>query len=134
MLIVFGRRGAGVACATIPARYCHGASFGFAGPKAPHGPWKISFFEKSWLTMITLTGMTWNHTRGLLPLVATAQRFSELHPNVTIEWHRRSLQEFADSPIEQLAERFALLIIDHPFAGYAATHPTLLALDELLPT
>ncbi|HJZ47561.1 MAG TPA: extracellular solute-binding protein [Roseiflexaceae bacterium] len=82
---------------------------------------------------ITLTGITWNHTRGFLPLIATAQRFGELHPDVTIEWHKRSLQEFADAPIERLAERFDLLIIDHPFAGYAAAHPTLLALDELLP-
>jgi multiple sugar transport system substrate-binding protein len=81
----------------------------------------------------TLTGITWNHTRGYLPLVATAQRFGELHPGTTIEWHRRSLQEFADAPIERLAERFDLLIIDHPFAGYAAAHPTLLPLDQHLP-
>src|SRR5829696_7345934 len=82
---------------------------------------------------VTLSGMTWNHTRGLLPLVATAQRFSELHLDVTIEWHKRSLQEFADAPIERLAERFDLLIIDHPFAGYAAGHPVLVPLDEHLP-
>ena len=31
-----------------------------------------------------LTGITWNHTRGYLPLVATAQRFSEMHPEVEI--------------------------------------------------
>jgi multiple sugar transport system substrate-binding protein len=85
------------------------------------------------MSSVTLTGITWNHTRGFLPLVATAQRFSELHPDVTIEWQKRSLQEFADAPIERLAERFDLLIIDHPFAGYAATHPVLLPLDELLP-
>ena len=85
------------------------------------------------MSSIKLTGITWNHTRGFLPLVGTAQRFSELHPDITIEWHRRSLQEFADAPIEQLAKRYDLLIIDHPFAGYAANHPTLLALDELLP-
>jgi multiple sugar transport system substrate-binding protein len=81
----------------------------------------------------TLTGITWNHTRGYLPLVATAQRFMETHPDVTIEWRKRSLQEFADYPIEQLVERFDLLIIDHPFVGYAAAHPTLLPLDEHLP-
>ncbi len=80
-----------------------------------------------------LNGITWNHTRGYLPLVATAQRFMETHSGVTIEWHKRSLQEFADYPIERLAERFDLLIIDHPFAGYAAAHPTLLPLDEHLP-
>jgi multiple sugar transport system substrate-binding protein len=78
-------------------------------------------------------GITWNHTRGFLPLVAAAQRYGELHPGVSIEWRKRSLQEFADAPIERLADRFDLLIIDHPFAGHAAAHPTLLALDELLP-
>ncbi len=32
--------------------------------------------------MIKLKGITWNHTRGLLPMVATSQRFTELHPEV----------------------------------------------------
>ncbi len=80
-----------------------------------------------------LTGITWNHTRGILPLLATAQRFGELYPDIEITWEKRSLQAFADYPIERLAENFDLLIIDHPFAGHAAAHPTLLALDEYLP-
>ena len=81
---------------------------------------------------ITLTGITWNHTRGYLPMVATAQRFSELHPDIEIVWHKRSLQEFADYPIERLVERFDLLVIDHPFAGQAAAQNVLLPLDEHL--
>ncbi len=84
--------------------------------------------------VVTLNGITWNHTRGYLPLVATAQRFSELHSTISITWHKRSLQDFADYPVNQLAERFDLLIIDHPFVGYAAHHPVLLPLDEYLPT
>src|ERR1044072_7384429 len=78
--------------------------------------------------------MTWNHTRGYLPMVATAQRFSELNSDVRIDWQVRSLQEFADFPIEQLAGRFDLLVIDHPFSGYAASHDVLLPLDEWLPS
>ena len=81
----------------------------------------------------SLTGITWNHTRGYLPLVAAAQRFADRDPDVEIVWHKRSLQEFADAPIERLAESFDLLVIDHPFVGYAARHPTLLPLDEYLP-
>jgi multiple sugar transport system substrate-binding protein len=81
----------------------------------------------------TLNGITWNHSRGYLPLVATAQRFMDRHPGVTINWQKRSLQAFADEPVERLAERFDLIIIDHPFAGYAAVHPTLVPLDEHLP-
>lgn len=81
---------------------------------------------------ITLNGIAWNHTRGFVPLVATAQRFGELHPNVEIHWHKRSLQAFADFPVEQLVEQYDLLIIDHPFAGKAAAKQLLLPLDEWL--
>lgn len=83
--------------------------------------------------MIKLRGITWDHTRGLLPMVATAQRFGERHPGVEIVWEKRSLQQFADQPIQKLAESFDLLVIDHPFVGYAAAHPVLLPLDEHLP-
>lgn len=83
--------------------------------------------------MRRLRGITWDHSRGLVPLVATAQRFQELHPEVEISWEKRSLQAFADQPIQELAKRFDLLVIDHPFVGYAAAHPVLLPLDEYLP-
>jgi multiple sugar transport system substrate-binding protein len=84
-------------------------------------------------TMTKLRGITWNHTRGYMPMVATAQRFSELFPDIEISWEKRSLQQFADSPIEKLADVYDLLVIDHPFAGYAAAHDVLLPLDEFLP-
>src|SRR5215470_8994459 len=80
-----------------------------------------------------LTGITWNHTRGFVPMVATAQRFAETHSGIEILWQKRSLQAFGDQPLEQLAPQFDLLVIDHPFAGYAASNPVLLALDENLP-
>ncbi len=82
--------------------------------------------------MIELRGITWNHTRGYLPMVATSQRFSELHPDVAIHWQKRSLQEFADLPLGQLVERFDLLVIDHPFIGMAAESGFLLPLEEHL--
>ncbi|HEX4021691.1 MAG TPA: extracellular solute-binding protein [Acidobacteriaceae bacterium] len=81
---------------------------------------------------IHLKGITWNHTRGYLPMVATAQRFSEMNPNVRIAWETRSLQDFADAPIQKLAHTFDLLVIDHPFSGYAATHDVLVPLDECI--
>src|ERR1700751_1130589 len=83
--------------------------------------------------MVELTGITWNHTRGYLPMVATAQRFSELHADVSITWHKRSLQAFADAPLADLAARFDLLVIDHPSIGEAVRHGLLLPLDEHLP-
>ena len=79
-----------------------------------------------------LRGITWNHTRGYLPMVATAQRFNELHPEVTIEWSVRSLQAFADEPLARLAERFDLLVIDHPSIGAAVENGLILPLDSYL--
>lgn len=82
---------------------------------------------------ITLKGITWNHSRGLLPMVATAQRFSELHPHVHITWEKRSLQAFADFSIQELAAQFDLLVIDHPWAGFAAKTKSIIPLDDYLP-
>lgn len=81
---------------------------------------------------ITLKGITWAHSRGYTPLVAVSQRFSELNPGINIEWEQRSLQKFADAPLENLAEAYDLLIIDHPWAGFAATNGILLPLNEYL--
>ena len=82
---------------------------------------------------IRLRGIAWNHSRGFTPMVATAQRYGELYPHVEITWEKRSLQAFADAPIEKLAEQFDLLVIDHPFAGFAAQHPVLHNLNQIAP-
>ncbi len=82
---------------------------------------------------IHLKGITWNHSRGFTSAVATAQRFHELNPNIEITWEKRSLQAFADEPINELAERYDLLIIDHPWTGFAARTGVIVPLDEYLP-
>lgn len=76
-----------------------------------------------------LRGMTWDHSRGFLPMVATAQRYGEAHPDVQIVWEKRSLQEFADYPVEKLAATYDLVVIDHPFIGHAARRGLFLPLD-----
>jgi multiple sugar transport system substrate-binding protein len=80
-----------------------------------------------------LKGITWGHSRGYTPLVAAAQRFSELHPDISIAWDKRTLQQFADYPIEDLTKEYDLLIIDHPWVGRAAALGCVLRLDEHLP-
>ena len=80
-----------------------------------------------------LKGITWNHSRGFTSVVATAQRFTELYPDVYIIWEKRSLQQFADMSIQQLAEKYDLLVIDHPWAGFAAGTKSILPLDDYLP-
>jgi len=66
-------------------------------------------------------------------MTATAQRFEELNPNVRISWNKRSLQAFADEPIDELAIRYDLLVIDHPWAGFAAQTGVIVPLNEWLP-
>ena len=82
---------------------------------------------------VLLKGITWSHSRGYTSITAVSQRFCELNPGVSIEWEKRSLQEFADAPIENLAKAYDLLIIDHPWAGFAAATGILLPLNEYLP-
>lgn len=67
---------------------------------------------------IQLTGIAWDHSRALPPLVATAQRYEETHPGVRIQWKKRTLDEFGHAPIDQLATQFDLIVIDHPWSGF----------------
>lgn len=79
-----------------------------------------------------LSGITWGHSRGITPLLAASQRYAELHPGVQINWTKRTLQEFADFPIEKLTSDYDLLIIDHPWVGCAAATRCVLPLNEYL--
>jgi len=82
---------------------------------------------------ILLRGVTWDHTRGLLPMVATSQRFHERFPHIDIAWTKRSLQEFADKPMDELVGEFDLLVIDHPWVGSASASGALVNLAGNLP-
>lgn len=82
--------------------------------------------------MVELRGMSWDHPRGMAPLCATAERFEQEHPDIHITWDARSLAAFGEQPIEKLAERCDLLVIDHPFVGRAARIGCLTPLDTLL--
>lgn len=93
-------------------------------PARPEGPRFL---------MIELNGITWDHTRGYVPMVATAQRFSEMDPEVAIRWEKRSLKQFGDLALNELVEKFDLLVIDHPFIGAAAEAQMLLPLEKYLP-
>jgi len=83
--------------------------------------------------MIELKGIAWNHSRGFVSVVATAQRFEELNPGISITWEKRSLQAFADAPLEKLAESYDLIVMDHPHTALAAREKVLLPLDQHLP-
>lgn len=84
------------------------------------------------MKQLTLRGITWNHSRALTPLVATAQRYEELHSGVRILWEKRTLHEFGHADLATLARNFDLLVIDHPMAGDAERTGVLTDLLPLL--
>ena len=78
---------------------------------------------------VRLNGITWSHPRGYEPLVACAKIWKE-RTGVEIIWYKRSLQDFESFPVEELAQRFDLLVIDHPHVGEITAKKCLLPFDE----
>ncbi len=82
--------------------------------------------------MIVLNGITWDHDRGLLPLLETTKNFRKLYPDINIRWKKRTLKEFGDFPVEELAKEYDLLLIDHPFSGEAYEHGILIDYNQYM--
>lgn len=82
---------------------------------------------------VHLTGIAWDHSRALPPLVAAAQRYEETHPGTRIHWQKRTLDEFGHAPIEELAQKYDLIVIDHPWAGYCFEKRLVLDLAQAAP-
>jgi multiple sugar transport system substrate-binding protein len=82
--------------------------------------------------MIHLRGVSWDHVRGLGGVRATADAFAMSDAGVRIEWAARSLQAFADEPVDRLAERFDLVVLDHPAIGFAVARGCVVPLDQYL--
>ena len=47
-------------------------------------------------------------------------------------WEARSLQDFADYPVDELAKRYDLIVLDHPHMGTAARDGCLVPLNKYL--
>ena len=84
------------------------------------------------MSPVELRGITWDHVRGIGGLRAASAEYRRERPDVRVEWTARTLQAFADQPVEELARRFDLLYIDHPSIGQAAAAACLVPLDEHL--
>ncbi|MEY4984063.1 MAG: hypothetical protein RIR62_2329 [Pseudomonadota bacterium] len=77
-----------------------------------------------------LNGMTWSDPRGYDPVSAAARAFADIHPDVTIIWDKRSLQGFESTPVDELARRYDLMVIDHPHVGAVVQESCLLPIDR----
>lgn len=84
------------------------------------------------MSLSTVRGITWNHSRAFPPLIATAQRFGELHPAIEVTWEKRSLHEFGHASLANLCAQYDLIIVDHPMMGEAHRDNLLLDLKPLL--
>ena len=78
---------------------------------------------------MTLRGLTWDHPRAYRPL----QAFAAHRPDLAVSWDRQSLAGFEARPIATLAQRYDLMIIDHPGLGAALAAHALQPLDQLVP-
>jgi multiple sugar transport system substrate-binding protein len=81
---------------------------------------------------IALKGITWGHVRGISPLEETTKQFQLHNPHVSIDWEARSLEDFEDYPIDILAEKYDLILMDHPFIGTGVQKGVIVPLDEWL--
>lgn len=77
---------------------------------------------------IKLKGMTWSHPRGYDPMEASARAWQE-KTGVSIEWDKRSLQDFESFPVEELARQYDMIVIDHPHVGQITAENCLTPLD-----
>jgi multiple sugar transport system substrate-binding protein len=75
-----------------------------------------------------MRGMTWDHPRGYDPMVEVSAIWKN-RSGITIEWDKRSLQDFESYPVEDLAARYDLIVIDHPHVGQITQKKCLLPLD-----
>jgi multiple sugar transport system substrate-binding protein len=78
-----------------------------------------------------IQGLAWDHPRAIGPLRATAADW-QIQAGVQVDWHARSLQEFADQPLEDVVERYDLVVFDHPHVGLVAEEGLLAPLDAYL--
>ncbi|HVQ91059.1 MAG TPA: extracellular solute-binding protein [Mycobacteriales bacterium] len=79
--------------------------------------------------MTVLRGITWDHPRGLASVRGAAAAWRREHPDSRVEWDVRSLQGFADQPLESLVAGYDLVVLDHPHIPVAHAEGLLLPLD-----
>jgi len=78
-----------------------------------------------------LRGMAWEHPRALMPLSVISADWSRAR-NMAVVWDARPLKDFEDQPLEELAETYDMVLIDHPFVGTAAQSGLIAPLDDWL--
>lgn len=76
-----------------------------------------------------IKGLTWDHPRGYVALERAAERARA--EGLDLHWERQPLEGFESHPIEDLAERYDLIVLDHPHIGDAVAGDCLQPLESL---
>lgn len=79
------------------------------------------------MTRPSYRGITWDHPRGYNALAAAAERADA----IDLAWDKHPLEGFESHPIEDLADRYDLIVLDHPHVGEAVARDCLVPIDDL---
>lgn len=80
---------------------------------------------------MTLRGITWDHPRGRNALEAAAAD-ARASGELDLEWSAHPLEGFESHPIDDLAQNYELIVLDHPHLGEALEHGSLQPLDAVV--
>lgn len=76
-------------------------------------------------------GLTWDHPRGYRALEAAAASVAPAQ-GLSIAWDRHPLEGFESHPIADLAERYDLIVLDHPHVGEAVAQDCLIPMAQVV--
>ncbi|KQQ93157.1 hypothetical protein ASF62_15590 [Leifsonia sp. Leaf325] len=81
--------------------------------------------------MAQYRGLTWDHPRGRLALERAAVDATSQRGGALIEWDAHPLEGFESAPIEELAARYDVIVLDHPHLGDAIAADAIRPVDEV---
>jgi multiple sugar transport system substrate-binding protein len=81
--------------------------------------------------VIRYRGLTWDHPRGFNALAAAAARLDAADGGIAIAWEKQPLEDFESAPLEDLAARYDLIVLDHPHVGDAVASGCLVPLEKI---
>jgi multiple sugar transport system substrate-binding protein len=84
------------------------------------------------VTTVRHRGLTWDHPRGRAALEAAAPLLAS--HGEELRWDVHSLEGFESAPIQELARRYDLIVLDHPHLGDAMESGSLQPIEDVLGT
>lgn len=83
--------------------------------------------------MARYRGLTWDHPRGRLALERASATATDAAGERLIDWDAQPLEGFESTPIDELAARYDVIVLDHPHLGDAIATGAVRPLDAVFP-